>query len=168
MQEYHYGDHVRINAEMPEYRSHFIADEEAIVIGSYGDQYGTPDSGGDYTLYIKGHGQCSWYPADTFTLIENGRIDLLTKWQAEKEAEDKLHSDLDWIFANGEAVLENAPGATVAALARCLGITNMWGSHGEGYVWYMNALRVMAYAEPYLRTGDKQGFLDSISAASKE
>jgi len=160
MQKYHKGDHVRIAADLGGSMSHFPKDCEAIVIGSYADQYG---GGGrvdpTYTLYIKGLGRHSWYYESQLTLIAIRQIELLEQWVAEKQKVEDQQSDLDWIFANGKTVLESASGATVGALAKCLGVTNLWGPRGEGFTYYTNSRRVMNIAERYLRTGDKEGWL---------
>lgn len=162
-QRFHKGDWVQIAKDLGPSMRHFTADCEAIVVGSYNDQYG----GGNvdsYTLHLKGRGQTSWYYASQLTLIEKGRGDKLSEWKAEEEAEAKEKSDLDWIFAHGEEVLKSAHGSTVAALANCLGVTNLWGSRGEGFVYYENALRTLAAAEPFLKAGDKAGWLAACAA----
>jgi len=71
------------------------------------------------------------------------------------------HSDLDWIFANGAGVLKEPHGASVNSLAACLGISadQMWGPHGEGFVFYKNMIRVLSVAKPFLEAGDKVGWL---------
>ncbi|MDE2105409.1 MAG: hypothetical protein KGL39_49740, partial [Patescibacteria group bacterium] len=75
-QKFHKGDHVRIAKDLGQSMSHFQADCEAIVIGSYNDQYGGGNTR-DYTLHLKGGGQVSWYYENQLTMIESGRIGLL-------------------------------------------------------------------------------------------
>lgn len=157
-QEFHKGDWVQIAKDLGPGMRHFTADCEAIVIGSYNDQYG----GGNinsYTLHLKGRGQTSWYYENQLTLIEKDRSDKLAEWEAAEKAEHKEKGDLDWIFAHGDEVLKSAHGATIAALAECFGLTNLWGNHGEGLVYYENALKTLALAEPFIRAGDKDGWL---------
>lgn len=161
---FHHGDHVRIADDLGRGMSHFPgAGEEAIVIGSYGDQYGGNDHHA-YTLHVRGHGENSWYQANQLTLIARERISLLEQWEAEAEAESAQKGDLDWIFAHGDEVLAGAHGATVATLAGCLGITNLWGSRGEGLTYYMNAHAVLSRAEPFLLSGNKGGWLALCTA----
>jgi hypothetical protein len=78
-QKFHMGDLVRVAKEA----SLFLAEErEAIVIGSYADQYGGA-SRNTYTLHIKGDcGSSSWYDEPYLTLIERDRTDLLRQWKA--------------------------------------------------------------------------------------
>lgn len=158
MQKFHKGDWVRVAKDLGPCMEHFHSDVEAIVIGSYADQYGG-DCHEDYTIHIKGSGQCSWYHGHQLTLIESGRVDKLQAWEDEAEAERKQKIDLDWIFANGPSVAEKPHGASIQALAECFGLTNLWGRNGEGITYYSNAMGTLALAWPYLKAGDKAGWL---------
>ena len=158
MQKFQKGDWVRVAKDLGRSMRHFTANCEAIVIGSYADQYGG-DCREDYTLHLKESGECSWYHGHQLTLIESGRMDTLQAWEEEKEAARRQKSDLDWIFANGSDVLERRHGASIQALANCFGLTNLWGSRGEGITYYSNALGTLKLAEPYLKVGDKAGWL---------
>lgn len=157
-QKFHKGDLVRVADDLGSCMSHFPSSVDAIVIGSYCDQYGGSDSG-QYTIYIKGRGQISWYYEGQLSLIEERRNDLLDQWEQEaKELDDKC-ADLDWIFANGRDVLSKPRVASIEALARCFGLTNLWGSNGEGFVYAMNARTTLLFSSKYLAEGDKQGYL---------
>ena len=158
MQKFHKGDLVHVAKNLGSHMSHFKSDVDAIVIGSYSDQFGGDDTS-SYTLHLKGSGESSWYEEHQLALIEKNRIDLLEQWEAERKAECKLKSDLDWIFRHGNEVLKSAHGASVQALASCFGLDNLWGSRGEGVVWHQNAMQTMAIAEPFLEDGDKDGWL---------
>lgn len=157
-QQFKKFDLVRVAKDLGLSMSHFTSDCDAIVIGSYADQYDGDDHE-SYTLHLKGRGQSSWYYGHQLTLIESDRNDLLQAWKDEELAEKKQKSDLDWIFANGEDVLKGAHGATIEALAECFGLTNLWGSRGEGITYYTNAMMTLRLAEPFLRVGDKDGWL---------
>ena len=164
-QKYQMGDHVRVTKDLGAAMSHFTADCDAIVIGSYVDQYG----GGErerhsYTLHLKGRGRCSWYDEWQLELIEANRCDLLREWKEKQDKEAEQKSDLDWIFSHGEEALKEGHGSTVAALAECFGLTNLWGTHGEGITYFTNALRTMAVARPFLEDGDKEGWLKFCAA----
>lgn len=151
-------DLVRIAKDLGPYMQHFTGDCNAIVMGSYNDQFG----GGDvdsYTLYLEGQGTVSWYETHQLTLIEPQRRDILKAWQKEEQDESAQKSDLDWIFANGQEVIDKMHGSSISALARCFGRTNLWGSRGEGYVYAQNARIVVNLAKPFLITGNKEGWL---------
>ena len=158
--KFNVGDLVHINKEMPSCMSHFTCDEDAIVIKYYHNEC---QKGNDwehsYSLFIKGHGETSWYHDSNLKLIKHNQMPLLAKWKAKKKAEEKQKSNLDWIFKNGKDVLKSVHGATVSALAKCLGCSNLWGLHGEGFVYYQNAIDVLAMAAPFLIKSDKLGWI---------
>lgn len=158
MQKFHMGDLVRVAKDLGESMSHFRADCEAIVLNSYADKFGGSDHK-SYTLYFNGGGNSSWYLEHQLTLIEPGRVDKLKEWQDAAEFERRQKSDIDWIFENGEQVLDEKHGASLQALANCFGVSNLWGSRGEGIAYYHNAAATMLLAEPYLRAGDKAAWL---------
>ena len=162
-QKFHMGDLVHVAKDLGPSMSHFTNDIDAIVLGSYADQYGYGDNN-SYSLHLKGRGHCSWYYADQLTLIEKSRSDILEEWKRDEAIDDAQKSDLDWIFSNGPEIIkaQKATGQTVLALTKCLGITadQMWGKNGEGATWYSNAMRVLALAEPFLLAKDKMGWLE--------
>lgn len=69
------------------------------------------------------------------------------------------HSNLDWIFANGPEVLRNEYNASIVALARCFGLTNLWGNRTSGTTYTANVLLTLSLAQPFLMSGDKDGYL---------
>lgn len=156
------GDLVHIAKDLGSSMSHFTSDADAIVMYSYNDRYGGGDTK-SYSLYIKGHGEVSWYYEHQLTLIAKDQLHLLTQWKAEADTLAKQVSDLDWIFKNGDAVIKQTHGSTIAALAAQMGITDLWGSRGEGVTYYENARGVLAFAYPYLTTGDKEGWLTAVA-----
>lgn len=161
------GDWVRVAKDLGQSMRHFTADCEAIVIGSYGDEYGG-NNHRELTIHIRGKGKTSWYYDHQLTLIEPNRMDRLRTWEAEKAAFDREKSDLDWIFSNGEEVEKNGYGASIAALAVCFGLDNLWGARGEGITYFENARLTLGIALPYLRTGDKAGYLSHCSEIKPE
>ncbi|MGL4233203.1 MAG: hypothetical protein ACRDAM_15905 [Casimicrobium sp.] len=159
-QKYHHGDLVRIAKDLGRHMQHFQSDCEAIVIGSYADQYGGGErERQEFTLHIKGSGQRSWYEERQLLLIETQQFALLEQWKKDEAEAEKLASDLDWIFANGAQVLEKTHGATIASLSRCIGIKKPWGKNGEGITWYANAWWTITLARPFLEANDKTGYL---------
>jgi len=142
------GDWVKI---MKSYgASHYSEGCEAVVTERYSNKY---------TLVLKGQGECAWFYGDQLALIEAGRMDILRKWEEESRVERMRLSDLDWIFSHGEEVLKRGHSASVEALAACFGLTNLWGSHGESFVYYANAQGTLGLAQEFLISGDKPGWL---------
>jgi len=157
-QQFQKGDLVRVAKDLGDWTAHFQCDCDAIVIGSYADQYGGSDTK-SYTIFIRNDGKVSWYDEHQLNLIEPNQFDLLSTWESEEASEIKEKSDLDWIFTNGPEVAGAPHGASVQALANCFGLTNLWGSNGEGISYYENSLKTMAIAGPFLKDKDKAGWL---------
>ena len=158
--KFNVGDLVHINKKMPSYMSHFTCDEDAIVTEySHNECQRGNDWEHSYSLFVRGHGEHSWYYDSNLKLIKRNQMPLLAKWKAEEKAEEKQKSNLDWIFKNGKEVLKGVHDATISALAECLGCSNLWGSNGEGFVYYQNAMAVLAMAVPFLKKSDKLGWL---------
>ena len=155
-QKFRMGDHVMIADDLGESMRHFTSGKEAIVIGSYDDQYGGGDKD-DFTLHIKDKGRCSWYHGHQLTLLENNRADLLRVWKDEAANKEKEESDLDWIFSNGQQAIESSH--SLQALADTLDLGSLWGSRGEGIDYMINSLKLSAIAHPFVMAGDKEGWL---------
>lgn len=158
MQKFNHGDLVHIAAHLGSRMGHFRADVDAIVIASYAEQFGGGNRR-DYTVHIKGCGKVSWYGEEQLTLIKHDQLDLLTQWEKAEQDEATEKGNLDWIFQHGEEVLEKPHGASLEALAKCLDI-NLWGLRGEGYIYYVNAIQVLAVAKPFLLSRNKDEWLN--------
>ena len=163
MQKFHSGDLVHVAKDLGPAMSHFKADVDAVVIGSYNDQYGGRNGNDVFTLYIKGRGRSSWYYDYQLTLIERGRHDKIQEWEAEAEVEKTQKSDLNWIFDNGSAVLEAPNSFSIQVLADSAGLESLWGSRGEGITYYTRAMQVLHFAEPFLKNKDKEGWLEACN-----
>lgn len=87
-QRYQKGDLVHVDKVLPCYMSHFIADVDAIVIGSYEDLCGGVASNEPtiYSLHLENEGEVAWYEEKQLTLLATCRTDLLEKWKAVVEA----------------------------------------------------------------------------------
>ena len=146
-------DLVHIKKKLSNEMSHFVCDEDAIVVEF-------SSGGNQYCLFIKGHGKTSWYSNSDLEFIKHDQIELLKKWKEELEEEHIQKGDIDWIFKNCKEVLKNPHGSTISTLAKYLGCTNLWGSHGEGFVYYQNAMTVLSIAKPFLEKEDKAGWIE--------
>lgn len=157
IQKYQRGDHVHVVKDLGACMVHFESDCEAIVIASYKEQFDCGDTS-QYTIHLKGRGDCAWYGEHQLELIEANRLDMLEKWEDDERQEEKKKANLDWIFKNGEDVLNAPHTASIAALARCFGLTNLWGSRGEGFVYFSNTARTLSFAKKFLLASDKDGW----------
>lgn len=80
MQKFNKGDKVKVADDLGEHMSHFQSGMEAIVIGSYKDQYGGSDTE-SYTIHIQGQGETSWYYEHQMELVEKGCYEELDNWE---------------------------------------------------------------------------------------
>lgn len=158
MQKYSRHDLVRIAKNLGPYMSHFISDCDAIVRYSFKEKFGTNDDK-SYCLYVRGRGDVSWYKEHQFILIKKKQFTLLSKWKKEIKRENDLKKDIDWIFKNGKEVIKFLHDSSIQTLASCLNLDNLWGDHGEAFVYYQNALKIINLSKPYLKTGNKKGWL---------
>lgn len=158
-QKYHKGGLVHVAKFLGSEMSHFKNDCDAIIIGSYRDQF-VDSNDKSYTLFIKDHGEVSWYEEHQLELIERNRNDLLVEWKAKIKKTIEVQSNLDWIFNNGPEIWKSMPYASIVSLAKTLGIYNMWGSRGEGFAFWENSMYILMAAEPYLKNKDKEGWLE--------
>lgn len=132
-----------------------------IILGSYNDLYpGYGGSSNSYSVFREGLGEMAWMYDSEMELVERNRPDILEKFKSEYKADVDKKSNLDWIFSNGNEVLEKNYGASIQALANCFGMTNLWGRSGEGVEWIENARKTMEFAYPFLLIGDKEMYLE--------
>lgn len=151
---------MRLADEFPAYMRHFDgAGEEAIVIGSYYDQFGVESDEPKYTLLLRRGSECSWYQESLMTYVKHGGQELIDQWKKEKEERENKYKDIDWILNNWADMAEKTPGVVIDTLSKFVGAGNMWGSHGEAFTYYQNALMLRELLNEALHTGDKEVFL---------
>ena len=173
-QKYHYGDVIHLDADPGPGRSHSRKDEDAVVLGSYNDQYrGGEDDGRDqhqYTLLFFDGGQSSWYPEEQMTFLRHG-TDEIVEIKRKKREKDAVKSDLNWIVSNWKKIRDRVPGASMETLMKRIGITNPWGSHGEGMTYFANMEYTFNLLDKALSTENieaVEGFLFVLENARKD
>jgi hypothetical protein len=168
-QKFRRGDVVRIFKDLGPSMSHFESGVDAIVMGSYADQYGGDDAR-SYTLMLMPEGnEVSWYYEHQLTLVRHGGEELIKQTTADRELREILYSDLDWIIENWKRLKaeKSIPGATVGKLMELVGITNPLGSQGEGFVYYINATATVSALDEALASGDKKAVMWRIEEVRK-
>jgi len=152
-QKFKRGDVVHIAKDLGPSMAHFENDLEAVVMGSYRDQYGG-DNAKDYTLmFCRDGNEVSWYGETQLTFLRHGGEAEIERIKFEREKRKSTERDINWIMANWLGIRENPSGATLAALMRLIGIENPWPS-GEGWELAENQMRTFALFDPILSTGD--------------
>jgi hypothetical protein len=153
-QKFKRGDVIQIADDLGTSMSHFRAACEAIVIGSYADQFGGSDSESFTLMYTDDGEQCSWYYGRQLTFVrEGGEVEIEAIDQARKERE-AIESELQWIVDHFEEGCRNLPGASLVKLMSMIGIDKPWGARGEGMTYYDNAMGTITLLQPVLRLRD--------------
>lgn len=147
--------------------SHFTNDVDAIILGSYDDQYGGGNKDDWSVMFCDSGFSCSWYHTKQLTFIRHAGEEEIHRIREAKEERDKQKSDIDWILANWKEIRAYPPQATMDKLMAMIGIRNPWGSRGDGMTYHANMIATLNYLDPVLMTGDKEKltqFLDANNA----
>ncbi len=83
--------------------------------------------------------------------------DEIVEIRQRRDDRHKEESQLPWIVAHWAELRPphgRASGASMNALMALIGITEPWGRHGEGIVWYRNAIDTAALFDDVLLAGD--------------
>lgn len=135
-QKFKRGDLVRIAKDLGPAMSHFTADCNAIVIGSYKDQYGGGEQENtSYTVFIEGQGETSWYDESQLTFIRHAPT-LLKQWQKQSDRAHRQRTNLKWVLKNWDKVKESAHADTILYLFDVFSISTNFHQHGEYYILF--------------------------------
>lgn len=156
-QKFRRGDLVHIAKITSEWMAHFDSDLDAIVMGSYKDQFGG-DNVQSYTLLLLPRGSsCSWYEEHQLTKIGHVGEEGIKMAKEQREKQDALHADLDWIISNWPRIRdEGVPGASMGKLAELAGGLDLWGSSGEGFTYYTRSKWLMHSFDAALLSGNRK------------
>lgn len=167
-QKYKRGDMVRIAKDLGPSMSHFEADQDAIVMGSYRDQFGG-DNVDSYTVMLcESGGETSWYYEHQLTFIRHVGDEGIAAIETVREKREAEETNLEWIVKNWPSIREKPPGATMSELMRRCGIEKPWGAHGEGYSYYKNAMATHQALDSVLQTGDLKQVVELMDKLSKQ
>jgi len=153
-QKFKRGDVVHIAKDLGPSMSHFPADKDAIVMGSYRDRFGGSNVDSYTVMFCDTGGEWSWYHTHQLEFLRYGGEEEITQVKKSREAREKVEIDLEWIVSNWNDIREKPSGATMHELMRRIGIMNPWGSRGEGITYYSNARATFLLLDSVLSTGD--------------
>jgi hypothetical protein len=149
-QKFRRGDVVHIAKDLGSYMSHFDNDQDAVVMYSYAEKYGGSDVDSWCLLFCETGGEVSWYHTHQLTFLRHGGQEEIDRIKNAKDVREAKETDLAWIVSNWKTIRNKVPGPTMGELMRRVGITNPWGSRGEGITWYCNAMATMELLDPIL------------------
>lgn len=108
-----------------------------------------------YVLMRIDNGSSSaWYDATELTFIEHIDESGILEIEKAKETRQNIEKQLPWIVEHWAEIKGNTPGASMETLMALIGITEPWGSHGEGIVYWNNMGHVYRLLGEVLLTGD--------------
>lgn len=154
MTKFKRGDVVRVADDLGPQMSHFRSGEDAVVMGSYRDQFGHGRGPDNYTVMFLDGAEHSWYPACTLAILRHEDEVFIEGIKAAAKELEAVQSQLPWIVENWPGIREKGvPGASMATLMKGVGITDPWGPQGEGFCYHQNAQLTMALLDDVLKTG---------------
>jgi len=141
IQQFRRGDRVRVE--------HELHPGEAIVIGSYNDQYAS-GSRECYTLLFCSDGnQVSWFEPQQMTFLSHAGEAAIEELDEQRRKAVAQQSQLEWIIAHWPDIT----GASFEALAKACNLPSCWGAEGEGISFYANALTLKRLLDTAMRAG---------------
>ena len=162
-QKFRLGDLVRVAKDLGSSRSHFTSDCDAIVVGSYADQFGGSDVESYTLMLLPEGGRCSWYYEEELTLIEKGFAHTILD-VAEKKLREE--SSLVWIKNNWTEFKKEPNSIGLQKLASFLGCYGLWGPQGEGITYYANACAIISFYDkniiPHLKGENEEDIARKI------
>lgn len=167
-QKFKRGDVVHIAADLGQSMSHFEKDKDAVVMGSYAEQFGGDDTKSYTLMFFQGNGS-SWYEEHQLTFLRHGGEEIINEINKKAEEREKIESNLSWIVENWKEIRTgDIPSATIVKLMSFVGITDPWGNHGEGIDYYNHVRYTLKQLDPVLLTGDIEKVKQFIAGIKEE
>lgn len=167
-QKYKHGDLVRVADDLGSMMEHFEKGCNAIVIGSYADQFG---GGGanhqQYTIFIEGGGETSWYYEHQLNFIRHAP-ELLEAWKEQAEARSRDYADLAWIREHWLEQRERLSATSILRIFKWLGVRSSFERNGEYYCLFMDWQRVARTVDLLMLAKDEAALLECRDEEHRE
>lgn len=109
-----------------------IIGKEAVIIGSYADQYGGDDHKQYTIMFLENGSEVSWFNENDLELLEEGGENLIEQGQAIKDAIKKENTDLPTIVKNWTTKKSQQSSDTILYLFNKIGYNRSLG-RGDFY-----------------------------------
>ena len=151
-QKFKRGNLVHIAKNLGSMMDHFTNDVDAIIIGSYKDQYGGSNTESYTVMFADDGSTCSWYEEDQLTLLDEGGEYLIE--EAEKIAKAWLvqATDLKWIVENW-STSDAFSAATILFLFEKIGYQSSFLRNGEYIALYSDWWGVLPFFDFLIKIG---------------
>lgn len=131
-QKFKRGNLVHIAKDLGSMMSHFDNDKDAIIVGSYADQYGGSNTESYTVMFVETGGECSWYEEHQLTLIDEGGEHLFEEAKKNRKRISEQNTDINYILSKlDEGSLSSE---SILLLFDMLGHNTSFHRNGEFYV----------------------------------
>lgn len=135
-QKFKRGNLVHIAKDLGSMMSHFENDKDAIIVGSYADEYGGSDTKRYTVMFLDTGGKCSWYIEHQLTLIDEGGEHLFEEANKNRERISKQNTDINYIASKlDEGSLSSE---SILLLFEMLGHNTSFHRNGEFFVLFLD------------------------------
>jgi len=139
-QKFKRGNLVHIAKDLGSMMSHFESDKDAIIVGSYADQYGGSKTDSYTVMFPDTGGESSWYMEPQLTLIDEGGEHLFEEAKKNRERISKQNTDINYIVSKlDEGSLSSE---SILFLFDMLGHDTSFNRNGEFYVLFSDWQRL--------------------------
>ncbi len=163
-QKFKRGDVVRVADDLGPSMEHFGGKGQiAHIVGSYTDQFGGPEHDHpEYTLLFEDGNETSWYYESQLTFQRHGDDNEMGAIRDARKAKNAVEGDIEWIAQHYADIKDEPPSASIHGLAALLGLSadDLWGTHGEGFDYYINSMSVWSMFQDVLSKGDAAAVRD--------
>ena len=133
-QKFKRGNLVHIAKNLGSMMSHFDNDKDAIVMGSYADQFGGTDTDSYTVMFVEDGNECSWYYESQLTLIDEGGEHLIEEANKAKERILKQDTDIKYIVSKLDD--GNLSSESILLLFDMLGHDTSFHKNGEFFILF--------------------------------
>lgn len=105
--------------------------QEAVIIGSYADQFGGNDHKQYSIMFLENGSKVSWFNEKDLEFLEEGGENLIEQGQAKRDSIKKENTDLTSIVTNWATKKEQQHSDTILYLFDKIGFTSSFLKHGE-------------------------------------
>lgn len=133
-QKFKRGNLVHIAKDLGSMMSHFDNDKDAIIVGSYADQFGGSNTKSYTVMFTDTGGESSWYEEHQLTLIDEGGEHLFKEAKKNRERISKQNTDINYIVSKlDEGSLSSE---SILLLFDMLGHNTSFHRNGEFFVLF--------------------------------
>lgn len=133
-QKFKRGNLVHIAKDLGSMMNHFDNDKDAIIVGSYADQYGGGNTKSYTVMFVETGSECSWYEEQQLTLIDDGGEHLFEKAKKNRKRISEQNTDINYIVSKLDK--GSLSSESILLLFEMLGHNTSFHRNGEFFVLF--------------------------------